>query len=58
MACLAWPEPHVDLLAGACARRGGLVTAHQQAAGRLSEAERCLASLKSRADQLVVALKT
>ncbi|HEY8855209.1 MAG TPA: exodeoxyribonuclease VII small subunit [Candidatus Dormibacteraeota bacterium] len=55
---LARLESNISLLAEGSAPLDELVTAHQQAAGLLSEAERRLESLKARADQLVVALKT
>jgi exonuclease VII small subunit len=55
---LARLESNISLLAEGLAPLDELVTAHQQAAGLLSEAERRLESLKARADQLVVALKT
>jgi exodeoxyribonuclease VII small subunit len=55
---LAKLESNISLLAEGSAPLDELVTAHQQAAGLLSEAERRLESLKARADQLVVALKT
>ncbi|HEY8796513.1 MAG TPA: exodeoxyribonuclease VII small subunit [Candidatus Dormibacteraeota bacterium] len=51
-------ESNISLLAEGSAPLDELVTAHQRAAGLLSEAERRLESLKARADQLVVALKT
>jgi exodeoxyribonuclease VII small subunit len=54
---LARLESNISLLAEGSAPLDELVTAHQQAAGLLSEAERRLESLKARADQLVVALK-
>lgn len=57
-ALLARLETNIALLAEGSAPLDDLVTAHQQAAGLLSEAERRLESLKARADQLVVALKT
>ncbi|HEY8841191.1 MAG TPA: exodeoxyribonuclease VII small subunit [Candidatus Dormibacteraeota bacterium] len=55
---LARLESNISLLAEGSAPLDELVKAHQQAAGLLSEAERRLESLKARADQLVVALKT
>jgi exodeoxyribonuclease VII small subunit len=55
---LARLETNISLLAEGSAPLDELVTAHQQAAGLLAEAERRLQSLKARADQLVVALKT
>ena len=55
---LARLESNISLLAEGSAPLDELVTAHQQAAGLLSEAERRLESLKARADQVVVALKT
>jgi len=55
---LARLESNISLLAEGSAPLDELVTAHQQAAGLLSEAERRLESLKARADQLVVAIKT
>ncbi len=55
---LARLESNISLLADGSAPLDELVTAHQQAAGLLSEAERRLESLKARADQLVVAIKT
>jgi exodeoxyribonuclease VII small subunit len=55
---LARLETNISLLAEGSAPLDELVTAHQQAAGLLAEAERRLESLKARADQLVVALKT
>jgi exodeoxyribonuclease VII small subunit len=55
---LARLETNIALLAEGSAPLDELVTAHQQAAGLLAEAERRLESLKARADQLVVALKT
>jgi len=55
---LARLESNISLLAEGSAPLDELVTAHQQAAGLLSEAERRLELLKARADQLVVALKT
>jgi len=55
---LARLESNISLLAEGSAPLDELVTAHQRAAGLLSEAERRLESLKARADQLVVALKT
>ena len=55
---LARLESNISLLAEGSAPLDELVTAHQQAAGQLSEAERRLESLKARADQLVIALKT
>jgi exodeoxyribonuclease VII small subunit len=57
-ALLARLESNISLLAEGLAPLDELVTAHQQAAGLLSEAERRLESLRERADQLVVALKT
>ena len=51
-------ESNISLLAEGSAPLDELVTAHQQAAGLLAEAELRLESLKARADQLVVALKT
>ena len=55
---LARLENTISLLAEGTAPLDELVAAHQLAAGLLSEAERRLESLKARADQLVVALKT
>jgi exodeoxyribonuclease VII small subunit len=55
---LARLESNISLLAAGSAPLDELVTAHQQAAGLLSEAERRLESLKARADQLIVALKS
>jgi exonuclease VII small subunit len=55
---LARLEINIALLAEGSAPLDELVTAHQQAAGLLAEAERRLESLKARADQLVVALKS
>ena len=55
---LARRENTISLLAEGTAPLDELVAAHQLAAGLLSEAERRLESLKARADQLVVALKT
>ena len=55
---LARLESTISLLAEGTAPLDELVAAHQLAAGLLSEAERRLESLKARADQLVVALKT
>jgi exodeoxyribonuclease VII small subunit len=55
---LAQLETTIALLAEGSAPLDELVAAHQRAAGLLSEAERRLESLKARADQLVVALKT
>ena len=57
-ALLARLESNISLLAEGSAPLDELVTAHQQAAGLLAEAERRLESLKASADQLVVALKT
>ena len=57
-ALLARLESNISLLAEGSAPLDELVTAHQQAAGLLAAAERRLESLKARADQLVVALKT
>ena len=57
-ALLAKLESNISLLAEGSAPLDELVTAHQQAADLLSEAERRLESLKARADQLVVALQT
>jgi len=57
-ALLARLEGNISLLAEGSAPLDELVAAHQQAAGLLAEAERRLESLKARADQLVVALKT
>jgi exonuclease VII small subunit len=57
-ALLARVEINISLLAEGSAPLDELVAAHQLAAGLLSEAERRLESLKARADQLVVALKT
>ncbi|HEY8809008.1 MAG TPA: exodeoxyribonuclease VII small subunit [Solirubrobacterales bacterium] len=51
-------ESNIALLAEGTAPLDELVAAHQLAAGLLSEAESRLESLKARADQLVVALKT
>jgi exonuclease VII small subunit len=55
---LARLESNISLLAEGSAPLDELVAAHQQAAGLLAEAERRLESLKARADQLVVALKS
>ena len=55
---LARLESNISLLAEGTAPLDELVAAHQLAAGLLSEAERRLESLKARADQLVIALKT
>jgi exodeoxyribonuclease VII small subunit len=55
---LARLESNISLLAEGSAPLDELVMAHQRAAGLLAEAERRLESLKARADQLVVALKT
>jgi exodeoxyribonuclease VII small subunit len=55
---LARLESNISLLADGSAPLDELVKAHQRAAGLLAEAERRLESLKARADQLVVALKT
>lgn len=55
---LARLESNISLLAEGAAPLDELVTAHQHAAGLLAEAERRLASLKARADQLVLALKS
>ena len=55
---LARLEKNIALLAEGTAPLDELVAAHQLAAGLLSEAARRLESLKARADQLVVALKT
>jgi exonuclease VII small subunit len=55
---LARLESNIALLAEGAAPLDELVAAHQLAAGLLAEAERRLESLKARADQLVVALKT
>jgi exonuclease VII small subunit len=57
-ALLARLESNISLLAEGSAPLDELVTAHQHAAGFLAEAERRLESLKARADQLVVALKS
>jgi exodeoxyribonuclease VII small subunit len=57
-ALLARLETNISLLAEGTAPLDELVAAHQLAAGLLSEAERRLESLKARADELVVALKT
>jgi exodeoxyribonuclease VII small subunit len=57
-ALLARLESNISLLAEGSAPLDELVAAHQLAAGLLSEAERRLESLKARADELVVALKT
>jgi exodeoxyribonuclease VII small subunit len=57
-ALLARLESNISLLADGSAPLDELVAAHQLAAGLLSEAERRLESLKARADQIVVALKT
>jgi exodeoxyribonuclease VII small subunit len=57
-ALLARLESNISLLAEGTAPLDALVTAHQQAAGLLAEAERRLESLKARADQLVLALKS
>ena len=57
-ALLARLESNISLLAEGSAPLDELVTAHQQAGGLLAEAERRLESLKARADQLVVAIKT
>jgi exodeoxyribonuclease VII small subunit len=57
-ALLARLESNISLLAEGTAPLDELVAAHQLAAGLLSEAERRLESLKARADELVVALKT
>jgi exodeoxyribonuclease VII small subunit len=57
-ALLARLESNISLLAEGSAPLDELVAAHQLAAGLLSEAERRLESLKTRADELVVALKT
>jgi exodeoxyribonuclease VII small subunit len=51
-------ETNISLLADGTAPLDELVAAHQLAAGLLAEAERRLESLKARADQLVIALKT
>ena len=51
-------ETNIALLAEGTAPLDELVAAHQLAAGLLAEAERRLETLKARADQLVVALKT
>ena len=55
---LARLESNIALLAEGTAPLDELVAAHQLAAGLLAEAERRLESLRARADQLVVALKT
>ena len=55
---LARLESNISLLAEGTAPLDELVTAHQHAAGLLAEAERRLASLKARADQLILALKS
>jgi exodeoxyribonuclease VII small subunit len=57
-ALLARLESNISLLAEGSAPLDELVAAHQLAAGLLSEAERRLESLKARADELIVALKT
>jgi exodeoxyribonuclease VII small subunit len=51
-------ETNIALLAEGTAPLDELVAAHQLAAGLMAEAERRLETLKARADQLVVALKT
>jgi exodeoxyribonuclease VII small subunit len=56
-ALLARLESTISLLADGTAPLDELVAAHQRAAGLLSEAEERLASLKARADRLVVAIK-
>ncbi|HEY2599696.1 MAG TPA: exodeoxyribonuclease VII small subunit [Candidatus Dormibacteraeota bacterium] len=55
---LARLESNIALLAEGAAPLDQLVAAHQQAAGLLSEAALRLESLKARADELVVALRT
>ena len=55
---LARLESTISLLAEGTAPLDELVAAHQRAVGLLAEAERRLESLKVRADQLVVALKS
>jgi exodeoxyribonuclease VII small subunit len=56
-ALLSRLESTISLLAEGTAPLDELVAAHQRAAGLLGEAERRLEALKSRADQLIVALK-
>jgi exodeoxyribonuclease VII small subunit len=55
---LARLESTISLLAEGAAPLDELVAAHQRAVALLAEAERRLESLKARADQLVVALKS
>ena len=50
-------ESTIALLSDGTAPLDELVTAHQRAAGLLSEAEARLEALKTRADRLVIALK-
>ena len=55
---LAGLESTIALLAEGTAPLDELVAAHQRAAGLLGEAERRLEALKTRADQLIVALRS
>jgi exodeoxyribonuclease VII small subunit len=57
-ALLAGLETTISLLAEGTAPLDELVAAHQRAAGLLNEAERRLEELKTRADQLIVALRS
>lgn len=54
---LAHLESTIAQLSAGTAPLDELVTAHQRAAGLLSEAEARLEALKTRADRLVIALK-